>query len=383
MPTKDIKSLEKARTILEKFARRTGLSGNEGTIEQRYLWTDALAVQGFFALGQAFNDNHYRDLALRLIEVVHEQLGRFHRDDPREGWISGLPEEEGRKHPTAGGLRIGKKMFERKKGEVFSKRLEWERDGQYFHYITRWFHALLRAQQETGEQLYGTWATELLLASGNFLDKSHEQLRMYWKMSIDLSRPLVPSMGAHDPLEGLICAESAREAAPAKEAELDPLLRDFKQLSAGRDWSTNDSLGIGGLLLNTMHAAGIARNHNNLPEEIDPRKLLDDSLIGLKDFARRHEVNQSTFQRLAFRECGLSLGIRSLYGLKGRQTEFGMDLEELEQFVPLANHIEDFWQTPENQKNSSWTEHLDINAVSLACSMLAKEQPFAFGAIQP
>ena len=27
---------------------------------------------------------------------------------------------------------------------------------------------------------------------------------MYWKMSIDLTRPLVPSMGQHDPLDGLV-----------------------------------------------------------------------------------------------------------------------------------------------------------------------------------
>ena len=31
---------------------------------------------------------------------------------------------------------------------------------------------------------------------------------MYWKMSIDLSRPLVASMGQHDPLDGFVtCAE--------------------------------------------------------------------------------------------------------------------------------------------------------------------------------
>ncbi len=27
---------------------------------------------------------------------------------------------------------------------------------------------------------------------------------MYWKMSIDLKRPLIPSMGQHDPLDGYI-----------------------------------------------------------------------------------------------------------------------------------------------------------------------------------
>jgi hypothetical protein len=34
-------------------------------------------------------------------------------------------------------LRIGKQLAERRPGERFDERLEWERDGQYFHYLTR------------------------------------------------------------------------------------------------------------------------------------------------------------------------------------------------------------------------------------------------------
>jgi hypothetical protein len=43
----------------------------------------------------------------------------------------------GAAHPTRGGLRIGKKLPERRPGEAFQERLEWERDGQYFHYLTK------------------------------------------------------------------------------------------------------------------------------------------------------------------------------------------------------------------------------------------------------
>ena len=381
MATANSKYLEEARKILDNYAERTGLINGKGDVNQRYLWTDAFAVQAFFGLGRAFGDNSYRALALNLIEVVHHTLGRYHRDDHRQGWISGLTEEEGGKHPTAGGLRIGKKMLERKREEMFKERMEWERDGQYFHYITRWFNALLQARLETGDQRYAVWAAELLQAAGKFIDKSGGQLRMYWKMSIDLSRPLVPSMGAHDPLEGLICTESALEATPEKEQELAPLLRDFRKLCAGHDWTTSDALGIGGLMLNTLRAAGLAETKKTLPDEVRPEKLLRDSLNGLRLYARIFKPQQAASQRLAFRECGLSLGLRALCGLKGHSEASGLALNELEPFIPLADEIEGFWMDPDKQQASTWTEHLDINAITLAASLLARQQPLVFGGI--
>ncbi|CAM3844942.1 hypothetical protein POKO110462_21915 [Pontibacter korlensis] len=373
-------NLEKARKLMDDFARRTGLTGSGGDAAQRYLWTDAFAVQTCFGLAHALDEDSYRKLALRLIGAVHEHLGKYRQDDIRKGWISGLPEAEGQQHPTAGGLRIGKRLPEREADEPSNEQLEWERDGQYFHYITRWINALLQARQEAGQQRYADWAAELIQAGGKFIDKSGGRMRMYWKMSIDLSRPLVPSMGAHDPMEGLICAESAREAAPDKASELEPLISDFKKLCTGRDWSTTDTLGIGGLLLNTLRAAELASAQGTLPEEIRPEKLLADSLYGLKVYARMHEANRPARQRLAFRECGLSLGLRALSGMKEQVT--ALDLGELDRFIPLADAIEDFWSNPANQQAPTWTEHLDINAVSLAASMVAGHYPHAFCAIR-
>jgi hypothetical protein len=286
MAIKEKLNLESAGILMDNFSRRTGLVGNDGNIEERYLWTDAIAVQAFFGLARALGDDHFKKLALKLIDAVHNTLGRYHKNDDRKGWISGLPEQEGKMHPTAGGLRIGKKMPERKPDEYFNERLEWERDGQYFHYLTRWINALLQAELETGENKYALMAAELLHAGRKFINKNAGRLNMYWKMSIDLSRPLISSMGAHDPLEGLICAKSILKVAPEEIQKLAPLVHDFEILCSGRDWSTTDPLGIGGLLLNTIQAADLAVTKIQLPYEIRPEKLFADTMNGLNEFAQ-------------------------------------------------------------------------------------------------
>ena len=126
------------------FAQRTGLSPATEH-PQRYLWTDAFAVCNFLELSERTGDQEYRRYATELIDQVHRVLGRFRYDDNRRGWISGLDEQEGRRHPTLGGLRIGKPLKERGADEVLDEQLEWDRDGQYFHYLTKWMHALCQA----------------------------------------------------------------------------------------------------------------------------------------------------------------------------------------------------------------------------------------------
>ncbi len=101
------------REIMTEFADLTGLS-SAGKTPRRYLWTDAFAVCNFLELYRQTGAEKYKDLALRLVDQVHNILGRHREDDPRTGWISGLDEREGKMHPTIGGLRIGKKMNERR-----------------------------------------------------------------------------------------------------------------------------------------------------------------------------------------------------------------------------------------------------------------------------
>lgn len=375
MPDPAKPRLNHARRFIDEFAERSGLTGKGGDPQRRYLWTDAFAVQTCFGLARALDEKAYREIALKLIGQVHETLGRFHPKDEREGWISGLPEEEARRHPTAGGLRIGKELPERKEGQPVDAQLEWERDGQYFHYLTRWCNALLQAAEETGEDQYARWAAELMLATEKFIYESHGEKRMYWKMSTDLSRPLVPSMGAHDPLEGLVCTLSAINKAPSMEAQLRPLLQDFRSMCAGQDWMTTDALGIGGLLLNTLRTALLESEGAALPEPADPEKLWADSLRSLQVFAPQHNKDLPAGRRLPFRECGLSLGMRALHGTQ----ETILNLEPLKPLLSLATEIEDFWLEPKNRRANTWTGHRDINAVTLAASLVAGAEPLVFG----
>ena len=132
--------VQEAARLMSDFAERTGLASERP--QRRYLWTDAFAVGNFLGLARRTGDAVQRSRALRLIDAVHHVFGRHRADDPRRGWISGMSEAEGEAHPTRGGLRIGKSLPERRPDEPFDNSLEWERDGQYFHYLTKWMQAL-------------------------------------------------------------------------------------------------------------------------------------------------------------------------------------------------------------------------------------------------
>jgi hypothetical protein len=196
---------------MSDFAERTGLAS--GRPRQRYLWTDAFAVCNFLGLARATGEARYTALALRMIEQVHHTLGHHRDDDTRSGWLSGLDEVEGESHPTRGGLRIGKTLPERGPDEPFDAELEWDRDGQYFHYLTKWMQALDQASRVTTRPQFTRWARELAATAYpafTYPPSAGGPRRMYWKMSIDLSRPLVSSMGQHEPLMPISPASSCR-----------------------------------------------------------------------------------------------------------------------------------------------------------------------------
>lgn len=192
---------EMASRLMTEFSERTRLGEPEAS--QRYLWTDAFALVNALDLWCRTGHEHWKRVATTLISDVHRVLGRHRADDPRTGWLSGLSEWEGSKHPTRGGLRIGKPLPERLPAEPPDERLEWDRDGQYWHYLTRWMDALLRAAAVLGEPVYHRHAVELAEATfPRFLRADGNGL--FWKMSIDLSRPLVAGVSSHDALDGYV-----------------------------------------------------------------------------------------------------------------------------------------------------------------------------------
>jgi len=377
------RAAEEASELMMRFAERTGLTSD--LPKQRYLWTDAFAVCNFLGLAHATGEQRYTNLALRLVDQVHHVLGSYRTDDSRSGWISGLSEQEGEAHPTRGGLRIGKELPERGVSEPSDEQLEWRRDGQYFHYLTKWMHALDQVGRWTEQAQFNTWARELAkVAHDAFAYPDRSGRRMVWKMSTDLSRPLVSSMGHHDPLDGFVtCTQlrttkSTRSSTPSGPS-LEEEAADFATMIAGQDWATADPLGLGGLLMDASRVAQLmhlgAFAGGDLLEA-----LLVAAVQGLAHYARQDDLRQPASRRLAFRELGLAIGLSAMElvenatGTEHLQFSRGIQVHEqiqaLAPYVELGSRIQSFWLDPEHRDTRTWSEHRDINEVMLATSLV-------------
>lgn len=364
------------KELMHRFAMDTGLQGTGKP--RRYLWTDAFAVCNFLELHRLTDEDAYRVLALRLVDQVHLVLGRHRDDDPREGWISGLGEDEGAAHPTRGGLRIGKKLPERPPDQPYDDRLEWDRDGQYFHYLTKWMHTLLRVSAATKKAVYATWARELAGTAHRAFSSqtsSGGPKRLCWKMSIDLSRPLVPAMGHHDPLDGYLTYLELQEGTPEILAHE---INEMKAFCQGQNWTTDDPLGIGGILCDALRAArlliGGRQSLAGMPED-----LLHAALNGLQEYSAQNPLQYPAEYRLAFRELGLSIGLQALDRISLLVREQPALFSTTEPLVQTLNllagyrdlgvRINTFWLAEQNRQAASWTSHADINTVMLATSL--------------
>jgi hypothetical protein len=373
---------EAAIGIMDRYAERTGVASNQDG--KRYLWTDAFAVMNDLALGEITGEERFRGRARTLVDKVHHALGRHRDDDARSGPISGLSEEEAEAHPTMGGLRIGKPMPERRPGERLDPRAEWERDGQYFHYLTKWMQALDRGARSLREPRLSTWACELAGAAFHaFVGRTQTATtpRMVWKMSIDLSRILVPSMGQHDPLDGLVTfrqLEKTRSqlhadatSPAAKEAAFAEMV-DFEALG------TADPLGIGGLLLDAAHLEQIRS-----ADDFGARRLMEALVTAASDgidaFLQQGDLRERAEHRLAFRELGLAIGLAALETIEDSLARRAHDARDavlrdlVDPLVPFANlgrSIESFWREPANRRSDTWRAHEDINEVMLAASLV-------------
>jgi hypothetical protein len=378
-------AFEYAKGIMSDFAQATGLEPNRPH-PIRYLWTDAFAVCNFLELYRLTQDLAFLDLAIRLVDQVHGVLGRHREDDGRKGWISGLNEAEGAFHPTVGGLRIGKKLKERKAGDPIDEHLEWEQDGQYYHYLTKWMHALNRVGRVTNDPRYSLWAIELAKKANSafcYTPSSGGRKRMYWKMSIDLSRPLVSSMGQHDPLDGYVTYQELQVTAPMNKGDRPDLTAEIEEIGnivRPEGMTTDDALGMGGLLTDAARISQILEMGGNFDRRVF-EAVIDAALISVGYYALGNDLQMDAENRLAFRELGLSIGLKGLEGVKGSlartpnlqiSPEVIQKVTDLGRFSPIGVEIDRFWTSRENQEATTWTEHRDINMVMLATSLAPK-----------
>jgi hypothetical protein len=138
-------------------------------------------------------------------------------------------------------------------------------------------------------------------------------------------------------------------------------------------------LGIGGLLtaahtLTRLTQAGLAGYGDLLVS------VLDEARPGLAyQMKDRDVLSMPAESRLAFREFGLSIGLRAVkrtQELMERNSRalaslpaLGSHIERMRPYLPLIGAIERFWLEPQNRGSRTWKEHEDINAVMLATSL--------------
>ncbi|UKZ46011.1 hypothetical protein TrVGV298_000208 [Trichoderma virens] len=244
-----------------------GAGGHRG----RYLWTDAFGVVNFITLFKETAKPKYLTLAKRLVETVHDTLGRT-RDGAKR--LDGATDEE----PLVGGLRIGKLDAAGSDG-----------DGQYHHYLTLWMFALNRLSVAAGERDYNDLGIQLARAI-------HPRF-----LSV-----LVPSEGHLDAATGYVVYKLLQETA-SKQGHRNGVLKqeitDYWNLM-----SRKGSLSPGTDMLDLGMGLWMCHIWQDEPWAIKFRSKALPKAEELLDGSSAM-MQRSASRRLAFREFGTCVGV--------------------------------------------------------------------------
>lgn len=254
--------------------------------KSRYLWTDAFGVCNYITLYCETKDPMFLVQADILIQDVHDTLGKDRSLKTRLGKSTDS-------RPLLGGLRIGKIDPE---GTT-------DGDGQYFHYLTKWMYALNKMSLAKNDPKYNDWAVDLAKVAHDGFVKgpNSDRPRMFWKMSIDLSRPHVNSEGNLDPFDGYVTYRAVQETAPDP-TTLKDQIHTFEQMVMAKYpyYSSNDPLDLGEALWITHF----------YPTEEWSKHVSNVSLNSLEHLYTRKYFNMPESRRLAFREFGTTIGVQ-------------------------------------------------------------------------
>lgn len=152
------------------------------------------------------------------------------------------------------------------------------------------------------DQRYIRWAIDLIkTVHPHFVYRDRrEDLRMYWKMSIDLSHPTVPSEGNLDPYDGYVTYRLVDEM--ACERELEQEISDMKTMVEKKysSYRSSDPLDLGEALWITHW----------FPNETWAEYMTLKSVEALEKLWREGDFRDSLNHRLAFREFGTTIGVQ-------------------------------------------------------------------------
>ncbi len=312
----------------------------------RYLWTDGFGVVNFLTLYSLTNSPHYLTFARNMITTVHSILG-YSRDGTSR--LRGGTEQE----PLKGGLRIGKVDERGDNG-----------DGQYFHYLTVWMFALNRFTYVTGEAWYNEQAISLAKAVLHkfMTDQDSERPRMFWKLSMDLEKPLVESEGNLDPIKGYVIYKLLQDTQGDGSMVLQGEIALLKKIVDTKidDYDSSDPLDLG-MTLWTAHWC--------IPQEEWAGKLTEKALYCLKNLIESKHFEQPTRRRLAFREYGTALGVQAVVSRTSGDEFVDAEIRELPDLI-----CKQWWEaglvlTPGTQVQG-WTDLMPITAVMCASALV-------------
>ena len=136
---------------------------------------------------------------------------------------------------------------------------------------------------------------------------------------------------------------------------------------------TNDSLGIGGMLLDAFRLCHLLQTKNTPVDFNILQSLLKNSLLSLDYYLSSGELYEAPQYRLAFREFGLSIGLRAIQLINETTPPYSDKLlsllKQFKKYDSVIHDIESFWLNPEHQRCKTWLDHIDINEVMLATSL--------------
>lgn len=305
----------------------------------RYLWTDGFAVVNFLTFYTETKDKRYLDYAKRLVKTVHDVLGHTRDGKSR---LPGATDD----HPLSGGLRIGKIDEAGSDG-----------DGQYFHYLTVWMFALSRMTLITLDDWYNEQAVSLArVVLPRFMrNMDSDRPRMFWKMSMDLSRPLVMSEGNLDPIDGYVTYKLL-QAASGNATVLDQEIKALKKIvnTKWQHYSSTDPLDLG----MTLWTAHWLRRDEEWASVLCHR-----AVSCLKRLVSSGYFQRATGRRLAFREFGTALGVQSV------------NVQDDPELMSLSDVICAAWEDarlvpePSPQQQGRMAELMPITAVMYATAL--------------